>query len=55
VSPQDEVAAAARRISAHNFWLAVVTVSFLCWLFNSYGISNAVRSIIRLSGKMLGQ
>ena len=40
---------------AYRVCLALASVSFLCWLLNSYAISNTILSVSRLIGKFPGR
>jgi hypothetical protein len=39
----------------HGVCLSLASASFLCWLLNSYAISNTIHSIGRLIGKFPGR
>jgi hypothetical protein len=36
-------------------WLAACGLSFLAWLANSNALSNTIRSVARLAGKLAGR
>jgi hypothetical protein len=51
----NDVASGRQGDRQYRVYLSVCIVSFLFWLLDSYALSNVIRSVCRLTGKLLGR